>query len=515
MGVPRFISRSRKGLLAVCVGQPPRRIRRHSHPVFSSSTPPGASRSSSLANRLPVELMSEIVSMACDEGRYEDMTTLQAVMQVSRRWYSVAAPRFWRSVNLHLKPTEDLERVGTFLSPRTRAFVKVVKTRSRSNPDRSRLSREGLFASVVAQLPNAEDLEVELDAGAPAGLAMITDLAQTVYPKLTALAIRGSTSSLSWAVLKRALTSVNPSRLVHLHLSELSAFGDEAPSTSFLGLASFENLTHFGISTCQCAGWTMDHLAGLRAPLRSLHLEFDNHLSELQPVDLERLLRRFKSTLEYLYLAGKKVGDPSALFDLPKLRHLRLCTAHALDLLPFFVNAPLEILEVDPRQSILPWLHSPAGNGAHLPDAVMAHAATLQVVLMPDDLGDDWAWTGIVFNLIRLQESCRVVFVWKNEGLPFRIWHDLDTLDDFQRSWKVIPSHDTGVFCAEMSRGRSTVLLCDERGEPDERDNRDDTSDPLHPTLRAVWKEGMDRLEQIWKAHWAEREARRDRRELE
>ena len=40
--------------------------------------------------------MSEIVSMACNEGRYEDMTTLQAVMQVSRRWYSVAAPRFWR-----------------------------------------------------------------------------------------------------------------------------------------------------------------------------------------------------------------------------------------------------------------------------------------------------------------------------------------------------------------------------------------------------------------------------------
>ncbi|GJN90719.1 hypothetical protein Rhopal_003733-T1 [Rhodotorula paludigena] len=69
-------------------------------------------KTSTLWNRLPSELKLLIIEMAIDDGRWEDLTTLEAILQVDRECHQLAAPIFWKSITL------DERRFDTFdLSP--------------------------------------------------------------------------------------------------------------------------------------------------------------------------------------------------------------------------------------------------------------------------------------------------------------------------------------------------------------------------------------------------------------
>lgn len=230
-----------------------------------------------------------------------------------------------------------------------------------------------------------------------------------------------------------------------------------------------------------------------RGPLRSLHLELDDEKSNLQCASLGSFLSRFKVTLEYLYLSGEKCGEPAEeVFDLPKLRHLRLYTTGALDLLPCFASSPLEILDIAPGNYWHGLGGASIGNPVHLRKAVKAHSSTLEVVLMNDDLCSSTAMSSHMSKLIDWTAKFRVGPIWVGESPPERAWCDLDSLDDHQGSRKVDPSSD-GIVCRELLHENPNVLLCDERGVPEEFESPDMRDFALHPALEALWDKAHDR----------------------
>ncbi|BGP42562.1 hypothetical protein JCM10449v2_006574 [Rhodotorula kratochvilovae] len=456
MAPPRLISSTASRVFRLHARKSHRKSRERALERLFAPTPPHPAHASGFSS-LPVELKAQIIEMATADGRWEDMTTLQAVMQVNRACYDLAAPKFWTTVNLYFKPDNGLQRVGFVLSARTRSFVTTVLTSPAESEYlagdyHARL--QPLYVQIISQFPNVHDLGFELFVGAGEdGVAMLTQLARSIYSRLTSVAVKTNIPSLhhqvlGWDRLQILLGALDNKRLTRLTLGSIGGFARSAPPLNLLHtLQQDRQLTHLYLDTRFCGGWTLHLFSALDAPLRSLHLELDERC-DIDCTLLPSFLNRFTDTLEYLYLAGHKKGEVSDEIDLPKLRHLCLHRANSLDLLPAFSSSPLEILDISSGGALSFLFGASTGDIAHLVPALIRHARTLEVVLLDSAMSEALQDAHGLQIYVQIPQQLGIRLVWKGESPPFRWWCDLeDGLDDYQRSCKV-EGGGPGVLCA-------------------------------------------------------------------
>ncbi|GAA5996738.1 uncharacterized protein JCM10292_003173 [Rhodotorula paludigena] len=372
-------------------------------------------------NRLPSELKLLIIEMAIDDGRWEDLTRLEAILQVDRECHQLAAPIFWKSITL------DERRFDTLfdLSPATRRHVRFVETEQRYASSLRPIvvehiaTRDALYR-VLAQLPPLEGVDDLLAHFLTADELPFDYFAHKVLSKLTR--IRLPVATLGLPVLVR----LNPLHLRHLVLNLSLVFRVDLRPT-FQALASFQSLTHLGLFGNPGQSILLE-LAQISLPLRSLRLLLDRIRSdEVQRSQIGATLTHFP-TLEFVDLWLEDKGLPPPPVQLPCLRHLKLLNRDTLLLLTLFHDCPLEILDVD-------GLYWPMDfDRAGLINQVEHFGETLEVVILTDSFFDELS-SKLHERIIRVRDECGFALIWKGES-PDIWWTDLDGLDDYQVGWK-------------------------------------------------------------------------------
>ncbi|BGP19112.1 hypothetical protein JCM10213v2_007199 [Rhodosporidiobolus nylandii] len=359
---------------------------------------------------LPLELRVKILEMAIDDGRWEDMTTLEAVMLVNKACFAVAAPVFWRVLDLAAKGTAKLDRFFQ-LPLGVRQLVRYIRTGQGLADEPSSDERIHKLCDVVSEAPNLVGLDVALvgpyEHGAP-GWALFERLRYNVWPKLQVfeLFFPSRLKACPISLPNRALLSyLNPD-----HLQRLTLYG-----VANLSPDDLERTLH------SVQDFPLVRLTPFPAPLRSFHLDFYN--STMSAEDISDFLSSVAVTLEYLSISVSVEGDLPAI-HLPRLRSLLLSTNEPIEHLASLCTAPLELVEIVPPDFEPP-------TRASLMKSLKAMRNTLEVLISNEDIADhiqpkevkpfvNWVHRRGVWYLDR---------TW--EGFQPAWWDVSEALDDF------------------------------------------------------------------------------------
>ncbi|GAA5864215.1 hypothetical protein JCM8547_001295 [Rhodosporidiobolus lusitaniae] len=390
---------------------------------------------------LPVELRIEIVGMAVDEGRYEDLDTLKALGLVCKAAREIAAPMFWRSLNLYGKNEKQLSSFFDVVSIETKSLVRHVFT---FNGLQSRLllhDEPGLlqmYAQVAACLPELEGYEECFYSAASKKGRSVTS--QATYARLSCYALYAippitcepphtqASPPLSYLEL------LDPTRLTRLSITNAPAAPPD-PSLSTL-ICRFPNLTHLKV-VCHAilTSHSLSAFSQHQAPLVSLHLHVQKNSAHLSVDVLFPFLKLYSSTLELVSVYGTLSDYPLSEIDLPRLRHLSLATSHPQYLAPFFSTSPLETLVLS-SDFFLKQAQTHPPTRPYPPDArtildiLDARKETLKVLVLSEAVEEV-----LVRNPVRYFEMGRkcgkngVKLVFKSVSKREE-WEDLDALEE-------------------------------------------------------------------------------------
>ncbi|GAA6045357.1 hypothetical protein NBRC10513_007731 [Rhodotorula toruloides] len=338
---------------------------------------------------LPVELLRRIVDMAVDDGRWEDLTTVESVMRVSRAFYGIAAPMRWRVIDLwKQREYSEHEFFDTFSERTCSLFRELEASGPHWSGDLSD-TQQTTYTNIFLRLPNVEDI---------AFCAVAEEAKRLVYPRLTHF--------FADAGLPRYATWSN-------------AFDNPRSEIDYDGLALLDP-ARFGTI------FDLSSLAAVRSPLRALTLDIEGCVSMCRT--LVQLLAAYRDTLEYLKVSALLVTDPNCPRpSLPRLRHLVAKVPEPVGFASLFVSSPIEILDL----AILS-PYGPLGNS--LDNVVRQLRQTLEIIMVDAQLLESPAT-----DFGKLPE------LWKADGIGSIIPLDEDPFwmkeirhfDGFQRAKKV------------------------------------------------------------------------------
>ncbi|GAA5891602.1 hypothetical protein JCM6882_004526 [Rhodosporidiobolus microsporus] len=321
-----------------------------------SSSPSSRTGRASFSS-LPGELQAAILGFAINERRgWEDLDTLKSLVLVDKACSSVAAPIYWRAVNLSRKSAAKLDTVLT-LRESTREMVRQVRThRMQTWSYKTPVEMYAKIAKVVQSFPNVEGLEVCLvdsyEEGAP-GWAFYDSLA-AIHLKLERVKIYvfasdwqedGDDLSLPDAL---PLELLDANKLERLSL-DLSSLRQSDVDRCIQAISRFAHLQHLALRI-RGATVPLPLITPVPSDLRSFHLEA--FFEPIEASELSLFLQSVSPKLERLSLRCHLEGSLPTSFDFPNLRHLRCDAGNPITLLHSFVSSPLKVLELVPPLSL-------------------------------------------------------------------------------------------------------------------------------------------------------------------
>ncbi|KAL7343616.1 Proteophosphoglycan 5 [Rhodotorula toruloides] len=341
---------------------------------------------------LPVELLRRIVDMAVDDGRWEDLTTVESLMRVidlyKRREY-----------------TED-EFFDTF-SERTCSLFRRLEA---SGPHWSGAlsdTQQTTYTNIYLRLPKVEDI---------AFCAVAEEAKKLVYPRLTHF--------FADAGLPRYAMTPNET-------------DNPRSKIDYDGLALLDpiRVTSVVFGTI----FNLSSLAAVRSPLRALTLDTEGCVSMCRT--LVQLLAAYQDTIEYLKVSALLVTDPNCPRpSLPRLRHLVAKVPEPVGFASLFTSSPIEILDL----AILS-PYGPLGNS--LADTVHQLRNTLEIIMVDAQLlGSPATDFG---NLPELWKADGIGCIIPLKEDPFWM-KEIRHFDEFQRAKKV---GGIGIISDDMLHG--------------------------------------------------------------
>ncbi|BGP10495.1 hypothetical protein JCM10049v2_006385 [Rhodotorula toruloides] len=380
--------------------------------------------------------------MAIDDGRWEDLTTLFSILRACRVFYDVAAPLYWRSINLRKSYQYEPDDFLDTFSLRTRSFIRSVTTKAKSWVSLS-ATECATFAQIILELPNIEEIPVAMldvyEQGSP-GAAMYDQLAATVCHSLSSLEFEIVPAearqygqkhtvppNIDLSAACGILAYLDPARLRRLILTgELTQAGIEYLLPH---LQTFVHLEQYRLNVTEI---DLALVTNIRAPLRSLELYSPTRSITCRASSFFEALSSFRLTLEHLRIfADLPFGSHnSPRIDLPRLRHLSLRVVNPIGLASRCQSSPLEILDLGVSFA---W-HS-GESSISLLDLILSLQTTLEVVLVDDTLFDAESFRKDLFTAIGLRWTHNIWFLLPGEGERLW-WSDLQGPDFYQRAKK-------------------------------------------------------------------------------
>ncbi|BGO94317.1 hypothetical protein NBRC10512_002766 [Rhodotorula toruloides] len=387
---------------------------------------------------LPVELLRRIVDMAVDDGRWEDLTTVESLMRVSRAFNGIAAPIRWRVIDLYKRReyTED-EFFDTF-SERTCSLFRRLEA---SGPHWSGAlsdTQQTTYTNIYLRLPKVEDI---------AFCAVAEEAKKLVYPRLTHFfadaglpryaMTPNETDNPRSKIDYDGLALLDPIRVTSVVV--VAIFVSGALEAVLSRLSSFTAIGELHISMQFGTIFNLSSLAAVRSPLRALTLDTEGCVSMCRT--LVQLLAAYQDTIEYLKVSALLVTDPNCPRpSLPRLRHLVAKVPEPVGFASLFTSSPIEILDL----AILS-PYGPLGNS--LADTVHQLRNTLEIIMVDAQLlGSPATDFG---NLPELWKADGIGCIIPLKEDPFWM-KEIRHFDEFQRAKKV---GGIGIISDDMLHG--------------------------------------------------------------